>query len=358
MATPPPPAISLTDIAEFVQGRVEGDPAVVVHGVSNLQEAEPADLSYIAQDRFLSQARESRAAAFIVAHRFAEVPQPQILVSNPAYAFARVVQHWFVPSYQARGVAPDLVQGAGVRIGAEASIWPSVTLGDGVTIGARVTLYPGVFIGDESKIGDDSVLYPNVVVRERCTIGRRVVIHSGTVIGSDGFGYVQHEGRHHKVPQIGGVVLEDDVELGANVTIDRATFGVTRIRRGSKVDNLVQIAHNVEIGEDTIVVAQVGIAGSTRVGSHVMIGGQAGLADHLHIEDRVLIAARSGVNRNLASDQIVSGAPAMPHEQALKAQALIPHLPELRQQLRQLHKRVEALEQTGAGRRVRPKKTR
>jgi UDP-3-O-[3-hydroxymyristoyl] glucosamine N-acyltransferase len=185
-----------------------------------------------------------------------------------------------------------------------------------------------------------------------------VVIHSGTVIGSDGFGYVQHEGRHHKIPQIGGVVLEDDVELGANVTIDRATFGTTRIRRGTKVDNLVQIAHNVEIGEDTIVVAQVGIAGSTRVGSHVMIGGQAGLADHLHIEDRVLIAARSGVNRNLASDQIVSGAPAMPHEQALKAQALIAHLPELRQQLRELQKRVEAIEQAGGIRTSRHRKTR
>lgn len=357
MATPFP-GISFADIAEFIQGRIEGDPATVICGVSSLQEAGPTDLSYIAQDRFLSQALESRAAAFIVAHRFAEIMRPQLVVQNPAYAFARVVQQWFVPAYRALGVAPNLVQGSEVRIGADVSIWASVTLGDRVTIGARVTLYPGVFIGDETEIGDDSILYPNVVVRERCRIGRRVVIHSGTVIGSDGFGYVQHEGRHHKVPQIGGVVLEDDVELGANVTIDRATFGMTRVRRGSKVDNLVQIAHNVEIGEDTIVVAQVGIAGSTCVGSHVMIGGQAGLADHLQIGDRVLIAARAGVNRNLTSDQIVSGAPAMPHEQALKAQALIPHLPELRQQLRDLHKRVEAIEQAGRGRTGRTKKTR
>ncbi|CAI4032458.1 UDP-3-O-acylglucosamine N-acyltransferase [Nitrospira tepida] len=354
----PSPAISLADIAEFVQGRIEGDPARVIRGVASLQEAGPTDLSYIAQDRFLSQTRESRAAAFIVAHRFAEVPQPQIVVQNPAYAFARVVQQWFVPAYRARGIASDLVKGSEVRIGADASIWSSVTLGDRVTIGARVTLYPGVFIGEETEIGDDCVLYPNVVVRERCTIGRRVVIHSGTVIGSDGFGYVQHDGRHHKVPQIGGVVLEDDVELGANVTVDRATFGMTRIRRGTKVDNLVQIAHNVEIGEDTIVVAQVGIAGSTRVGSHVMIGGQAGLADHLQIADRVLIAARSGVNRSVTSDQIVSGAPAMPHEQALKAQALIPHLPEMRQRLRELQKRVETLERAGVVRTGRAKKVR
>jgi UDP-3-O-[3-hydroxymyristoyl] glucosamine N-acyltransferase len=354
----PSPAISLAAIAGFVQGLVEGDAAVVIRGVSSLHEAGPQDLSYITHDRFLSQARESRAAAFIVPRRFAEVLQPQIVAQNPAYAFACVVQHWFMPAYRARGVAPDLIQGAEVRIGADPSIWPLVTLGDRVKIGARVTLYPGVFIGDETEVGDDCVLYPNVVVRERCSIGCRVVIHSGTVVGSDGFGYVQHEGRHHKVPQIGGVVLEDDVELGANVTVDRATFGMTRIRRGSKVDNLAQIAHNVDIGEDTIVVAQVGIAGSTRVGSHVMIGGQAGLADHLNIGDRVLIAARSGVNRSLTSDQIVSGAPAMPHEQALKAQALIPHLPELRQQLRDLHKRVEAIEQAGGVRSSRAKKTR
>jgi len=171
-----------------------------------------------------------------------------------------------------------------------------------------------------------------------------VIVHSGTVIGSDGFGYVQHEGRHEKIPQLGIVRIEDDVELGANVTVDRATFGQTVIKRGTKVDNLVQVAHNVTIGEDCIVVAQVGIAGSTKLGQHVMVGGQAGISDHIEVGDRVMIAARSGVNRNLTSDQIVSGSPVMPHEISVKAQAVIPRLPELRQQVRDLEHRVRSLE--------------
>jgi UDP-3-O-[3-hydroxymyristoyl] glucosamine N-acyltransferase len=199
-------------------------------------------------------------------------------------------------------------------------------------------------VGSDSTIGDDSVLYPNVVVREGCSLGARVIVHSGTVIGSDGFGYVQHQGRHHKIPQLGGVVIEDDVELGANVTIDRATFGRTVIKQGTKVDNLVQIAHNVTVGEHSIVVAQVGIAGSTTIGHHVMIGGQAGLSDHINIGDQVMIAAKAGVNRSFESNQILSGTPAMPHERALKVQAVIHHLPVLRELVRNLEQRVETLE--------------
>jgi UDP-3-O-[3-hydroxymyristoyl] glucosamine N-acyltransferase len=213
-----------------------------------------------------------------------------------------------------------------------------------VTIGARVTLYPGVFVGADCTVGDDSVLYPNVVVREGCSIGARAIIHSGTVIGADGFGYVQHQGRHQKIPQLGGVTIEDDVEVGANVTIDRATLGRTIIKQGTKIDNLVQIAHNVTVGEHDIIVAQVGIAGSTTIGHHVMIGGQAGLADHLTIGDEVMIAARAGVNRSIEPNQIVSGAPIMPHETWMKAQAVIPRLPELRHLVRNLEQRMEAIE--------------
>jgi UDP-3-O-[3-hydroxymyristoyl] glucosamine N-acyltransferase len=229
-------------------------------------------------------------------------------------------------------------------------------LGDRVRIGARVTLYPGVFIGSHSVVGDDCLLYPNVVVREGCTLGSRVIIHSGTVIGSDGFGYVQHEGRHVKIPQLGGVIVEDDVELGANVAVDRATFGQTVVKRGTKVDNLVQIAHNVTVGEHTILVAQVGIAGSTSIGHHVMIGGQAGLADHIRVGDSVMIAARSGVNRNVESQVVVGGAPVMPYEVFLKSHALIARLPELRQQLRELKERVRVLEKKDVGQQ-KPKKS-
>ena len=229
-------------------------------------------------------------------------------------------------------------------IGADPSIWPFVTLGDRVTLGARVTLYPGVFVGDDVTIGDDTVLAPNVAVLDRCRIGSRVHLHSGSVVGSDGFGYVQHEGRHFRVPQRGIVVIEDDVELGANVTVDRATFGQTVVKRGTKVDNLVQIAHNVTVGEDSILVAQSGIAGSSSLGHHVVMGGQAGIGDHLTIGDMTMIAARSGVSRDTEAGQVVSGSPAIPHTVALRAYSLLPRLPELRAQIRNLERRVSLLE--------------
>lgn len=338
--------IRLEEISRAIGGSVIGSSDATVSGVSSLAEAGPTDLGYVASDRYIKAALESRAAAFVVGRDIPELSRPQILVQNPAYAFARIAATFFVSPVQSRGIAEQIARGEGVEIGPQASIWPFVTLGDRCHIGARVTLYPGVFIGDDATIGDDTVLYPNVTVREGCRIGSRVIIHSGTVIGSDGFGYVQHEGRHHKIPQLGIVCIEDDVELGANVTVDRATFGRTVIKRGTKVDNLVQVAHNVSIGEHSILVAQVGIAGSTRLGHHVIVGGQAGLADHLEIGDQVMIAARSGVNRSLTGNQIVSGAPVMPHEVAMKAMAVIPRLPELRRQLRDLEQRMLDLERT------------
>lgn len=345
-------AVRLAEISALVEGQIIGQPDIVVTGVSSVEAAEPGHLVYVEGDRFIKSALASKAAAFVVGRQIPELSRPQLLVSNPRYAFACIVQRFFVLPYRARGIAEQISRGRDVQIGSDVSLWPFVTLGDRVRIGARVTLYPGVFIGDDSAVGDDSILYPNVTVRESCRIGNRVIIHSSTVIGSDGFGYVQHQGRHHKIPQLGMVTIEDDVELGANVTVDRATFGHTIIKRGTKVDNLVQIAHNVSIGEDSILVAQVGIAGSTTVGNQVMIGGQAGLAGHIQIGDRVMVAARAGVNRSLASDQVVSGAPVMPHEAWVKAQAVIPRLPELRQQVRALQERVRRLERTpGQGKR-------
>ena len=340
----PARSVTLSELARAIGGQVSGTADTVITGVSSLEQAQPGDLAYVEGDRFMKAALGSKAAAFVVGKAFSGISRPQLVVANPKYAFARLVQQFFTAPYKARGIAQQIVQGTGAQIGPDVSIWPFVTLGDRVRIGARVTLYPGVFVGDDSVVEDDSLLYPNVTVRERCTIGKRVIIHSGTVIGSDGFGYVQQEGRHHKIPQIGTVVIEDDVELGANVTVDRATFGRTVIKRGSKVDNLVQIAHNVTVGEHNILVAQVGIAGSTTLGSHVVVGGQAGLADHIQIGDQVMIAARSGVNRSLTGNQIVSGTPAMPHEISIKAQAVVPRLPEIRQQVRELLHRVSALE--------------
>jgi UDP-3-O-[3-hydroxymyristoyl] glucosamine N-acyltransferase len=339
-----PLSITLSDIHRLVGGTLHGNGAVRISALAGLDDAKPGALSFIASDRALKNPGDLRAGALLVHRHMPELKAPQIVVTNPLLAFVQVAQRFFVRPAAPRGISGDLVKGIDVTIGPDVSIWPFVTVGDRVTIGARVTLYPGVFIGSDSCIGDDSILYPNVVVREGCSLGARVIVHSGTVIGSDGFGYVQHEGRHHKIPQLGGVIVEDDVELGANVAVDRATLGNTVIKRGTKVDNLVQIAHNVTVGEHSIVVAQVGIAGSTTIGHHVMIGGQAGLADHLRIGDQVMIAARAGVNRSLEPNQIVSGAPVMPHETWMKAQAVIPRLPELRQLVRNLEQRVAALE--------------
>jgi len=336
--------ISLRQIHEVVGGEVVGAPQATVTSLAGFEKAGPRDLTFVTGDRMLKTGGPILAGILLAHRRLTEITNPHIVVANPTLAFAQVARAFFCPLSPPRGIDATVVRGIDTHVGPDVSIWPGVTLGDRVTIGARVTLYPGVFIGSDTTIGDDTLLYPNVVVREGCTIGARVIIHSGTVIGSDGFGYVQDQGRHYKIPQLGGVTIEDDVELGANVTVDRATLGQTVIEQGAKVDNLVQIAHNVTIGAHSILVAQVGVAGSTRVGHHVMIGGQAGLADHLVIGDQVMIAARAGVNRSLEANQIVSGAPVMPHEVWVKAQAVIPRLPELRQAIRTLEERVKQLE--------------
>ena len=344
-APSPSTALTLTRIHQLVGGELHGNGMTPITTVDSLSDATGEAIAFVSSDKDLKIPDGIKAGALLAHRHLPELSIPHIVVTNPKLAWARVAQGLTPPSIP-RGIAADLTRGQDVEIGAEVSIWPSVTLGDHVTIGARVTLYPGVFVGSGSTIGDDSILYPNVVIREGCSIGARVIIHSGTVVGSDGFGYAQDQGRHVKIPQLGGVAIEDDVEIGANVTIDRATTRMrhTRIQTGTKVDNLVQIAHNVTIGAHSIVVAQVGIAGSTTIGQHVMIGGQAGLADHITIGDQVMIAARAGVNRSLEPNQIVSGAPVMPHETWMKAQAVIPRLPELRQLVRSLEQRVASLE--------------
>jgi UDP-3-O-[3-hydroxymyristoyl] glucosamine N-acyltransferase len=358
MAMPARTSISLKQIHDVVGGALVGSPYATITSLAGFEEAGPNDLTFVTGDRMFKTARPISAGILLAHRRLAEIPNPHIVVTNPTLAFAQVARTFFCPISPPRGIDASAVRGTDTQVGPDVSIWPGVTLGDRVRIGARVTLYPGVFVGNDTMIGDDTLLYPNVVIREGCTIGARVIIHSGTVIGSDGFGYVQDQGRHYKIPQLGGVTIEDDVELGANVTVDRATLGQTVIKQGTKVDNLVQIAHNVTIGAHSILVAQVGIAGSTRVGHHVMIGGQAGLADHLAIGDQVMIAARAGVNRSLEPNQIVSGAPVMPHEVWVKAQAVIPRLPELRQDIRTLKDRIKQLEASHATPQTSKKKAR
>lgn len=344
MSRKPLTGISLKELAQAIEGRLVGSGETIVTGVSSLEHAKTGDLVFVGNPKLHGAARSSKATALLVAEPLDEETRPQILTPNPLYAFARIVREYFIPTPPPKGIAQEVIRGTDVQIGPDGSIHPFVTIGDRVKIGARVTLYPGVFLGDDTVIGDDSTLFPHVTVLQGCTVGARVILHSGTVIGSDGFGYVQHQGRHHKIPQMGNVVIEDDVELGANVTVDRATLGQTIIKQGTKVDNQVQIAHNVQVGENCIIVAQVGVAGSTTIGNSVMIGGQAGLVDHLTVGDGAKIAAGSGLSHNLMPGQIVIGRPAIDHITFLKSQALVPKLPEFRNQLRELQARIEELE--------------
>jgi len=268
-------------------------------------------------------------------------------VSNPSYAFARAIEFFYPrPSFEP-GISGSAAVSEKAEIGRNVSIRAFACLEDHASIGDETVISPGVFVGENSRIGRQCLIYPNVTIRENVRIGDRVIIHSGSVIGSDGFGYVLEKGEHYKIPQVGGVIIEDDVEIGSNVSIDRATLGNTVIRKGTKIDNLVQIAHNVTIGEKSLIVSQVGIAGSTEIGSFVTLAGQVGVADHTSVDAGTIIGAQSGISGHIAKG-IYSGSPAIPHKNWLRAQALFARLPEMQKRLKELEEKIEKLEKGDA----------
>ncbi len=335
---------TLGELATLVGGKLEGDPSMEVEGIASLEEAQEGQISFLADLKHISRLEKTRASAVIVPHQLPPFTKPVIRTSNPYLAFAKVQSFFSYIPYSPTGVDPRACVCPGAEIGKDVSIYAFVYIGAESKIGDRVVLYPGVYIGPKAQVGEDSVLYPNVVVMERCLIGRRVIIHAGTIIGSDGFGFVQEDNRHIKIPQVGIVQVDDDVEIGANCTIDRATMGKTWIKRGVKTDNLVHIAHNVVVGEDTLLVAQVGIAGSTKIGQRVALGGQVGLVGHINIGDDVKVGAQSGVAQDVPAGQIVSGTPAIPHRDWLRAQAIFSKLPEMKRTISALEKRIANLE--------------
>ena len=339
-----PDGYPVTELVRAIDAQLHGPEELRITGVNSLERAEPGDLALLNGHRLLDQALHSRASAFIVPQYFPDLNGAQVVSAHPQFDFVRLLNQFFTKTFSPTGIAEHAVKGSNVSLGHDVSIGPFVTIGHHATLGNRVTLYPGVFLGEGVTIGEDSVLHPNVSIQDGCRIGARVIIHAGTVIGSDGFGYVQHEGRHHKIPQRGIVVIEDDVEIGANVTIDRATFGTTCVRQGTKIDNLVQIAHNVTVGEHGIIVAQVGIAGSTTIGKGVMIGGQAGLIDHLTIGDQAMIAAGAGIEKDVEPGARMSGRPAKPSTVFFRSHILVQQLPELKKQISNLEKRLAAIE--------------
>ena len=336
---------TLDELATLVGGKVAGDPFLAVTGISGLEEAGEGEITFLAELKNLSRLEKTKAAAAVVPLSLPAFSKPVIRAPNPYLAYAKIQAFFAHQPYRPKGVDPRAHIGQGAKIGQEVSIYPFVFIGDGCQIGERVVLYPGVYVGEAAQIGEESVLYPNVVVMNRCVIGKRVIIHPGTIIGSDGFGFARDGAQYVKIPQVGIVQVDDDVEIGANCAVDRAAMGKTWVKRGVKTDNLVQIAHNVTIGEDTVLVAQVGIAGSTEVGSRVSLGGQVGVGGHIKIGDGVMVGGQSGVAQDVPPGQIISGTPAFPHREWLRTQAVIPRLPKMKRALTALEKRVKALEE-------------
>ena len=339
----------LRELAEWVGGVVIGDGEVEISGVAAIEEVRAGEITFIANPRYLPKLSETHASAVIISKEVTLSIKPLLPVANPYLAFARILTLFSAKPYEPKGIDPKAWISPMAELGKEVTVHPFVYIGDRCRIGNRVTLYPGVYVGEDSSIGDESVLYPNVSIYAGTAIGKRVILHSGAVVGSDGFGYVKEGRKNVKIPQVGKVQIDDDVEIGANTTIDRAALGKTIIQRGVKIDNLVQVAHNVVIGEDSIIVAQVGISGSAKIGTNVTLGGQAGVAGHLEIGDNVMIGGQSGVPNDLPPNGAYSGSPVMPHRVFLRVSNLIPKLPEMRKTLQEIERRLKKVEDTLSG---------
>ena len=339
--------MKLTELAERLRTDWRGNGAVEISGVAPLDATQPGTITFVADAPRLAEAAASAAAALIVPKKLAEhaalANSNLLIAAHPKLAFARAIQLFYGKPYTPRGVSADLAIGEGSTIGADCSIHPRVTIGANSHIGDRVTLHPGVVIGDNCRVGDDSVLFANVSVYDDTDIGARCRIHSGTVIGADGFSFTPDEqGHQFKLLQVGRVVIEDDVELGANCCVDRAGFGETRIRRGAKFDNLIQIGHNVEIGADTVVAALAGFSGGTKIGKRCIIAGQIGTNQHITIGDGAIITARTGVTKSVEPGKLVGGMmAAMDYQAWRKSQVLYARLPELFDRLKKLEKERE-----------------
>ena len=340
-----PTEYSLQEIADATHGEVVGQKEKRISSVAPFETAEFNQITFAGGSKYLKRIGDTRAGAIFVPKGFKASGKNLIAVSNPQLAFAKVVglYHPMVPPPS--GISSKSFTGSDLHTGDGVFIGAFATVGNRVTIGSNSIIQNGVFIGDGVSIGDEVVIHPNVTIMNGCQIGNRVTIHPGTVIGSDGYGFVADNGRYHKIPQIGIVQIDDDVEIGACNTIDRATFGRTWIQRGVKTDNLVHIAHNVVVGEDSLIVAQVGIAGSTKIGHHAIIAGQAGISGHLTIGNHVTVGPMTGVGKPISDGEVVSsGSPSMPHRTWLRVQRVIPVLPEMKKKITDLEKKLADLE--------------
>jgi len=335
----------LADLAAELGADLVGDGSIEVGGIRPLDTAKADHLSFLHNPKYVEEAKSSEAGAILVADSEILPGRNLLVCPEPYLALAHALEMFHPAASPDPGVHPSAVVPDDVSVGEGASIGPLVSIAAGATVGDRSVVGAGSVLGRGVEIGADCVLHPRVVVEDGCKIGDRCVVHSGTVIGSDGYGYATVDGVHHKVPQVGIVVLEDDVELGANVCVDRAALGETRIGRGTKVDNLVQIAHNVKVGEHCLLVAQVGISGSTTIGHHSVFAGQSGCSGHLKIGSGVVLAAKAAAYKDVPDGATMAGAPARPHREWLKANANLQRLDGLREKVKKLEERLAELEE-------------
>ncbi|QEM67219.1 UDP-3-O-(3-hydroxymyristoyl)glucosamine N-acyltransferase [Geobacter sp. FeAm09] len=336
---------TLKEIADYLGGTVKGDETVRVGGLAPLETAGPDTITFLANPKYAAKVAETRAGAVLMVPGSEAYGRNAVEVANPYLGFAKLLTLFYTSPHPTLGILPGSSVGTGVTLGEGISIYPGACIGNNVTVGDRTVIHSGAVIYEGAVIGADCVVHANAVIRERCRLGKRVIIQPGAVIGSDGFGYAPDGRGYYRIPQIGIVVLEDDVEIGANTTIDRAALEVTLIKQGTKLDNLVQVAHNCQIGRDCMIVSQVGISGSTKVGDHVTLAGQVGVAGHLTIGDNVMVGAKSGIPNSLAANAGYSGYPAQPHKEWLKSMAVVANLPTLKKTVGSLEKRIAELEE-------------
>jgi UDP-3-O-[3-hydroxymyristoyl] glucosamine N-acyltransferase len=337
-------AKKLKEIAAYLQGELVGDPSLEISGVAGIEEAQIGDLTFLTNPKYKAFLEKTSASCVIVGKEIEKAKVPLIRHPNPYLAFSRAMELFFETERKyPRSIHPTAVLGKGIKLGADVHLGPYVVVEDDVCLEQNVTVLAGSFVGAKSIVAENCLIYPRVTIRENTEIGKNVIIHPGTVIGSDGFGYAQEKGAHHKIPQMGKVIIEDDVEIGANVTVDRATLGATRIGKGTKIDNLVQIGHNVVIGENCIIAGQVGISGSTKIGDNVILGGQVGLAGHIKIGNNVMIGGKSGVTKDIPENMVIFGYPAREIKKTKKIEACLSRLPEYNKRLKEIEEKLRQI---------------